>query len=128
MSLGLVVLSLVGILLFSGHKSNKTAGIILLATIYMIEVIEDCIWGHYQSLDMLYVGTQKFCFRWMAIFAVFIVAMVRTRNMITALVVEAVTSKVVFVVWVVVLRHRASSYKEKSVLSRGLSWLPSMVR
>jgi len=131
-SLGLMIIALMGFIFYSKYETNKALGIVLIAFIYLIEVIEDCIWGHYQALDMLYVGTQMFCTRWIAIFIVFIICMVKSGNMTISLAAGAVTSAVVFLVWIVILSRENNGDINvnggSGISSTGLSWLPGMIK
>lgn len=131
-SLGLMLMTLIIFLLFSGYEYEKAQGIVLITLIYMIEVLENCIWGHYQSLDLLYVGAQMFCTRWITIFIAFITCMVISRNMIRSLVAGTIAGAIVFCVWIIVLgrenRKEGHWNAEGEFHTVGFSWFPGMIR
>lgn len=131
-SLGLMVLTLMGFLLFVGYEDTKTQCIVLITFIYMIEVVENCIWGHYQLLEMLYVGAQMFCTRWIAIFIAFITGMVVSGNMLKSLFCGAIMGAIVFFVWIIVLGRISKRNKDMdqgdNFFSMGFGWLPSIFR
>ena len=109
LTIGFMILTLVGFLLYGGYSAGKRDAIILIAVIYMIEALEDCFWGKYQAMNKLYIGAQMFTTRWVAILAVFSIWMLHTHNMTTALTAGAVTGLVVFLSWLIVLRKRYAS-------------------
>ena len=47
----LMAVALVGYLLYGGYSGGKRQAIIMIVLIYMIESLEDCIWGKYQSTN-----------------------------------------------------------------------------
>lgn len=63
------------------YERKKIVVILLICMIYVVESLEDVIWGYYQSRSRLDVGAKMFCFRWMGIFAVFAVVLYLTRNL-----------------------------------------------
>ena len=69
LTLGIMALSLAGLLMYGHFWEDKKNAIILIALIYMVESVEDCVWGQYQMIDRLYVGAQMFSTRWIAISA-----------------------------------------------------------
>ena len=126
-----MIAALAGFIILSGYEPYKATGIILIAFIYMIEVIEDCIWGHYQALDKLYIGAEMFCTRWIAIFIAFILCMLKTGNMNISLTAGAIVSVIVFLLWLLVLRVADSKSKyddKRSYSSLGFKWFPSLIK
>ena len=103
LTLGIMALSLAGLLLYGHYSEEKKNAIILIALIYMVESIEDCVWGQYQMVDRLYVGAQRFSTRWIAILIAFIATMAVTHNMITALLVGGTAGAIVFIIWMIYL-------------------------
>ena len=103
-TVGMMTASLAAILLATGYEPQKAAAVALIAFIYMVESMESCIWGHYQSYDLLYVGARMFVTRWGAIIISFSVCMVISGDMIKALATGALAGLAVFVVWVLALR------------------------
>lgn len=104
-TVGMMTASLATILLATGYEPQKAAAVALIAFIYMVESMESCIWGHYQSYDLLYVGARMFVTRWGAIIISFSVCMIISGDMIKALAVGALAGLAVFVVWVALLRR-----------------------
>lgn len=80
-----MVLSLVGYLCYAAvmleYDANKIGIIFLIGMIYVIESIEDVIWGYYQGRNRLDAGAKMFCFRWIGILAVFPVVLCISRNL-----------------------------------------------
>lgn len=99
-----MVLSLAIYIAFSGIGVQKAEAVTIITLIYLIEVIENCIWGYLQSRDKLYIGAQMFCTRWIAIIATFTVCMIASENMIDALLGGAIAGILVFTVWVFFIR------------------------
>ena len=129
-SLGLMIVSLVLYLSISGFESEKAWSVALLAYIYMIEVVENCIWGYFQSKDMLYIGARMFCSRWAAVIATFTVSMMILNDMIKALGAGAIAGTIVFVTWIIVIVYRRlindSCHSVIGAGSPGTRWFVSL--
>lgn len=104
LTIGFMIVSLAGFLLYGGYIAEKRDAVVLIAVIYMIEAAEDCVWGHYQAENRLYIGAQMFATRWCAILLVFFGGMAITHNMAKALLAGTAVGIVVFVIWIIVLR------------------------
>lgn len=129
-TLGFMILALAGFLFFEGYDARKSGAVVLIALIYMVEVLESCFWGHYQSLDLLYVGGRMFLTRWVAIITVFSVVMSVTADMIKALSWGAVAGAAVFAVWVVVLSRTPGGKRagdDKRGTEAGSGWIKEML-
>lgn len=106
LTIGLMVISLIGFLLFEGYAVDKRNAIIIITAIYMIESLEDCFWGHYQATNRLYIGAQMFSTRWLAILVVFISAMIMTGDMNKSLLAGGLAGCIVFITWLVLFWKR----------------------
>ncbi len=100
----LMLLSLVGVIMARGYSGEKAYCIVLIALIYLVEVFENCMWGHFQSVDLLYAGARMFCTRWIVMIIVFTACMVASHDMIRSLCFAAVAGLAVFVFWVIYFR------------------------
>lgn len=63
------------------YNTDKTGVIFAICLIYVVETLEDVIWGYYQQRNRLDVGARMFCIRWISIFAVFFIALYVSRNL-----------------------------------------------
>ncbi len=107
-SIGLMTAALVLYVLVSGFEPEKAECVILVTYIYVIEVAENCIWGYFQSRDLLYIGAQMFCIRWIAVIATFSACIILLKDMTKALLGGAVAGTVVFAVWLLIIRKLLS--------------------
>ena len=85
LTVSIMMISLIIILIGGGYIGEKRTAIICITLIYFIESFEECIWGHYQSFNKLYIGAKMFSIRWIAILVSFIVIIIYSHNMILAL-------------------------------------------
>ncbi len=131
-ALGLMIMALVGVVLFGGYDGRKLQAIIVITIIYMIEVVENCIWGHFQSMDLLYVGAQMFCTRWLAIFVVFTGYMIAFKDMIGALFAGAAFGTVTFFVWTVYItrpqRREVFASDKAGEAVKASEWFPDLLK
>ena len=58
-----------------GYEWNKIGIIFAVCMIYVVEALEDVVWGYYQLRGKLYAGAGMFCFRWNGILLVFPIAL-----------------------------------------------------
>lgn len=110
-STGLMAIVLLLFLCVSGYGPEKIYSVVIISFIYMIEVIENCIWGHYQLYNLLYVGARMFCTRWIAIISLFTAFMIISGDMITSLIAGAIAGVVVFLFWIIILFKTDSHQK-----------------
>lgn len=80
----------------NGYSSEKVLAIGAIIFIYIVETLEDVIWGEYQLKGYLAEGAQLFCIRWISIFIVFTIIMIIYKNMALALVFSGGASLVIF--------------------------------
>lgn len=106
-TLGLMMAALALYLFATGYERSKAVSIALIVFIYMVETMESCIWGHFQSMDLLYVGARMFVTRWTAVIIAFTVCMIYTNDMVTALMFGAAAGLAVFLIWLPVLKNQA---------------------
>lgn len=90
-----------GYLFISHYEMYKMQAVALVTAIYMVEVIEDCLWGYWQLNGYLFVGAQMFVTRWLAIMVVFVAALVLGSSMVEALVWSFLAGGLVFLAWAV---------------------------
>lgn len=102
-SLGLMIASLILYISLSGFEREKAVSVMLVTFMYMVEVVENCIWGYLQSKDLLYIGARMFCSRWAAVIIAFSVCMIMFRDMIKALLGGALAGVIVFAAWIVIV-------------------------
>lgn len=63
------------------YNADKIGIIFAICMIYVVEVLEDVIWGYYQHQNRLDAGAKMFCIRWGSILAVFFVALYVSRDL-----------------------------------------------
>lgn len=80
------------------HNSNKIGIIFVVCMIYLIEALEDVIWGYYQQRDRLYAGAMMFCLRWLAILLFFPVILYISRDLMDTLLWCFLLSTVIFLI------------------------------
>lgn len=86
--------------LLRGYSVYKCLIIFVLGMIYLIESVEDVLWGYYQRHGFLYKGAWLFVGRWMSILVTFGVIVCTVKNVLTALTVSLGVSVIVFVLMV----------------------------
>lgn len=89
-----------------GYSGDKVRVIFAVCMIYVVEAMEDVLWGYYQHRNRLYVGARMFCFRWISILAVFFVMLYATKNLGLALLVCLGVSAGVFLALACLSFHR----------------------
>ena len=109
---------LVAWLYVSDYGLYKLQAVALVAATYMVEAMEDCLWGHCQLHGYLYVGAQMFASRWLVIMTVFVVALISGGSMVAALAWSFAAGGLVFAVWSV--RLYWSEFRGKECI---LGWL-----
>ena len=80
-----LILYLIVKMLTSDTSTYKLSSIAAICAIYIIESIEDVIWGEYQRRKRLDLGAKLFVFRWLAIIVLFSILIWLTRNLPVAL-------------------------------------------
>ncbi len=103
-TLGMMTAALAAFLFAAGYDRSKAASVALIAFIYMVETLESCIWGHFQSKDLLYVGARMFVTRWLLVIIAFSACMVMTGDMVSSLICASCAGLCVFAIWLVALR------------------------
>lgn len=81
----------------NGYSSEKIIAIGAIIFIYIVETLEDVVWGEYQLKGHLAKGAQLFCIRWISIFIIFMLTMILYKNMNVALVFSGGVSLFVFI-------------------------------
>lgn len=131
-SSGLMVLCVAIYILISAFEPIKAKTVAIIAFIYVVEVIENCIWGYLQSRDLLYIGAKMFCTRWITIISLFSLCMVLFKDMVKALQYGAVAGLIVFVAWVIIerdyLKQEAEDNSDKPFDTRRSHWFISLTR
>lgn len=110
----MMVFALGAWLCISDYAIYKLLAVVFVACIYMVEALEDCLWGHCQLHGYLYVGAQMFTSRWIVIMAVFIAALSFGYSMVESLACSLVAGGLVFVAWVA--RVYCSDFRGKKCL------------
>lgn len=80
------------------HNSNKIGIIFAVCMIYLVEALEDVIWGYYQQRDRLYAGARMFCLRWLGILLFFPVILYISRDLKDTLLWCFLLSTVIFLI------------------------------
>ncbi len=101
-TVGLMIISIllyVGYnMIFSGKEYYDIFAILAICCIYVIEAVEDVIWGEYQRKGILFLGAWMFICRWTSIIAVFTIMIFITHDFLLSLWSGFVVSLVVFAV------------------------------
>lgn len=95
-----------------GWTKEKAVAVSFICCIYMVEALEDCVWGELQRNGYLYVGGQMFTARWTGILISFIAIMASKRDLVVALGGSFVVSLLVFflcILWVKKNRYLKSA-------------------
>lgn len=98
---------------FGGWTDRKLITAILICLIYLVESIEDCIWGELQRNGFLYVGGRMFVARWIGILVSFITIMVVTGDIVISLSSSFIISVFIFLICVLVIRQNNYLYEAK---------------
>lgn len=98
----LMLFSIAGYMLYASvrlqYGKDKLGVILAICMIYVVEAMEDVIWGYYQRRDHLYAGAKMFCFRWLGILCVFPAALYVSRSLSLTLAICFVVSFVLFMI------------------------------
>lgn len=87
---------------FLRYSPIKTWTVSMIVSIYMVESIEDLIWGFYQRKGALYIGARMFCFRWLSILIAFSTGMLCGIGMVRSLILASLVSLFVFLTLLVI--------------------------
>ncbi len=97
-AMALVMAVYAGMKTFNGVWSGgKALAVVFICCIYMVEALEDCVWGELQRAGYLYVGGRMFAARWAGILFSFTAIMAWTHDLVLSLGVSFVVS--VFIFW-----------------------------
>ena len=131
----IMLICLAGLLLFSGYTVEKRNAVLLIGLIYLLESLEDCVWGHFQLHDRLYIGAQMFSSRWTIILVAFFAVMVISNNMIWALFFAWIAGLTVLIIWIFILfRIPGESGLQLNLVKTGereqnyTHWLPDLFK
>lgn len=80
------------------YGKDKMGVILAICMIYVVEAIEDVIWGYYQRREQLYAGAKMFCFRWLGILFIFPITLYVSRSLSLTLGICFVVSLVLFMI------------------------------
>ena len=103
------------------YSPQECTVILLITAIYLVESVEDVIWGFFQKTGRLYVGAQMFVVRWGVILAAFLVGMMRTGSLQQALIWCFLLSLAVFVGMLGHYRYDLAEYCAIEAQRTGLS-------
>lgn len=81
---------------YLNYNADKIIIMFSIGGIYVVESIEDVLWGHYQLCNKLYIGAKMFCLRWLGIFFTFIIGLYITKKVEIALFISMLISVVLF--------------------------------
>lgn len=96
-AMALVMAVYAGMKTFNGVWSGgKALAVVFICCIYMVEALEDCVWGELQRAGYLYVGGRMFAARWAGILFSFTAIMAWTHDLVLSLGVSFVVSVFVF--------------------------------
>lgn len=96
-AMALLMAVYVGMKTFDGVWSKgKALAVVFICCIYMVEAMEDCVWGELQRNGRLYMGGQVFTARWAGILSSFIATMAWKRDLVLSLGVAFVVSVLIF--------------------------------
>lgn len=96
-----------------GYGPDKLGIIFAICMIYVVEALEDVIWGYFQKRNRLYAGARMFCIRWVGILLLFPVVLYYSRNLKKTLLLCLFASIVVFVVLLRLSYPRYCSEKDR---------------
>lgn len=105
---------------FGGWSISKVISIILICGIYMVESVEDCIWGELQRRGYLYVGGRMFTARWLGILLSFTAVMTFCGNLALALGISLVASVIIFLICILIIRRCLFINDVESFLDNGV--------
>lgn len=115
-AMALLMAVYVGLKTFDGVWSKgKALAVVFICCIYMVEALEDCVWGELQRAGFLYVGGRMFAARWAGILLSFIAIMAWKSDFVLSLGGSFVVSVFVFL-FCIFLVHR-----NPRMLSAGVS-------
>ncbi|MBO5208741.1 MAG: lipopolysaccharide biosynthesis protein [Lachnospiraceae bacterium] len=118
----LMLLSTAGYLVYAYEKlqysSDKIGIILAICMIYVVETVEDVLWGYYQRRHRLDAGAKMFCFRWMGILVVFPIALCITGSLSITLGICFIVSVILFIVLVRIFHPQISSAEDKNLTWR----------
>lgn len=96
----LMILAVCGYLCYTAvgrdYDFDKIGIIFAVCMIYVVEALEDVIWGYFQRRNKLYAGARMFCIRWIGILMLFPVALYNSRNLKGTLLLCLLFSVVIF--------------------------------
>ncbi len=95
----------------------KAFSVIFICCIYMVEALEDCVWGELQRNGYLYVGGRMFTARWAGILISFIMIMTLKHDLVFALGLSFVVSVCIFLFSILLVKRNRYI---KSVPSRAI--------
>lgn len=95
------------------YGSDKIGIIFAVCMIYLVEALEDVIWGYYQQRDRLYAGAMMFCVRWIGILLIFPAALYISRDLKDTLLCCLLFSAVIFLILLRVSYPRLCSEEDR---------------
>lgn len=81
-----------------GYGSDKLGIVFAVCMIYVVEALEDVVWGYFQQRNRLYAGARMFCVRWIGILLFFPAALYYSRDLKETLLLCLALSIVIFLV------------------------------
>ncbi len=78
------------------YNMDKIIAIVSITAIYLVEALEDCVWGELQRRDYLYVGAKMFVIRWAGILVTYVVGIFITGSQSTTLLICLAVSVIIF--------------------------------
>lgn len=118
-TVSLMIISICGYLVHAfisrGYDFNKICVIFAICMIYVVEAVEDVIWGYYQNCNRLDAGAKLFCFRWFGIMLVFPVALYISRNLAFTLILCFLVALLLFLILLSVSFPHIASPEDRHV-------------
>ncbi len=81
-----------------GYGSDKLGIVFAVCMIYVVEALEDVVWGYFQQRNRLYAGARMFCVRWIGILLFFPVILYYSRDLKKTLLLCLALSVMIFLV------------------------------
>ena len=98
-----------------GYNWNKISIIFSICMIYVIESVEDVIWGYYQNRNRLDMGAKLFCFRWIGILLVFPVLLYISHSLVFTLIFCCLVAAILFLFLLRVSFPHIASKEDRNV-------------